>query len=73
MGMNLTRAYTKKLNEMFTVGRVQTPTLAMVVNRHLEIQNFVSKDYWELNAKMIDFEAQWFNPDAPEQPARIDS
>lgn len=73
VGMNLTRAYTKKLNEMFTVGRVQTPTLAMVVNRHLEIQNFVSKDYWELNAKMIDFEAQWFNPDAPEQPARIDS
>lgn len=73
VGMNFTRAYTRKLNSMFTVGRVQTPTLAMVVRRHLEIQNFVPKDYWEINAVMEDFSALWFNPEADEYPSRIDS
>lgn len=73
VGMNFTRAYTRKLNSMFTVGRVQTPTLAMVVRRHLEIQNFVPRDYWEVNAIMPDFTALWFNPDAGEYQSRIDS
>lgn len=73
VGMNFTRAYTRKLNSMFTVGRVQTPTLAMVVRRHLEIQNFVPKDYWEISAIMEDFSALWFNPEADEYPSRIDS
>ncbi len=73
VGMNFTRAYTRKLNSMFTVGRVQTPTLAMVVRRHLEIQNFVPRDYWEVNAIMQDFSALWFNPEADEFPSRIDS
>lgn len=73
VGMNFTRAYTKKLNTMFTLGRVQTPTLAMVVNRHLEITNFVPKDYWEVEAVFNDFCAQWFSPKADEYPSRIDS
>jgi len=73
VGMNLTRAYTKKMNKMFTVGRVQTPTLAMVVNRHLEIQNFVAKDYWEVNAAFDDFSATWFDPENSEFPFRIDA
>lgn len=73
VGMNLTRAYTKKMNSMFTVGRVQTPTLAMVVNRHLEIQSFVPKDYWEVSAFFQDFSALWFAPDKDEYPSRIDS
>ena len=73
VGMNLTRAYTKKLNTMFTLGRVQTPTLAMVVNRHKEIINFVPKDYWEVEAVFDDFSAMWFNPKADEYPTRIDS
>jgi DNA topoisomerase-3 len=73
VGMNLTRAYTKKMNSMFTVGRVQTPTLAMVVNRHLEIQNFVPKDYWEVSAVFEDFSALWFDPEKDEYPSRIDS
>lgn len=72
VGMNFTRAYTKKFNEMLTLGRVQTPTLAMLVARHLEIQNFVAKDYWEIAADLGDFTAAWFNPDATEFPARID-
>ncbi len=73
VGMNLTRAYTKKLNTMFTLGRVQTPTLAMVVNRHKEIISFVPKDYWEVEAVFDNFSAIWFNPDADEYPTRIDS
>ena len=73
VGMNLTRAYTKKLNTMFTLGRVQTPTLWMVVKRHEEITNFVPKDYWEVEAILEDFSAQWFSPKAEEYPTRIDS
>jgi DNA topoisomerase-3 len=72
VGMNLTRAYTKKHDTKYTLGRVQTPTLAMVVARHLEIKNFISKDYWEINGILSDFKAQWFDPKAKEQAARID-
>lgn len=72
VGMNLTRGYTKKFGQMLTVGRVQTPTLAMIVNRHLEIKNFVSKDYWEVSANFGEFSAIWFNPKEKEYPARID-
>ncbi|NCB39168.1 MAG: type IA DNA topoisomerase [Erysipelotrichia bacterium] len=73
VGMNFTRAYTRKFKSMFTVGRVQTPTLAMVVNRYLEIQNFVPRDYWEVSAVFEDFNAMWFDPAADEYPSRIDS
>jgi DNA topoisomerase-3 len=45
IGMNLSRAYTLKTSEQLFVGRVQTPTLAMVVERDLKIQNFVPEDY----------------------------
>ncbi|MDE7466296.1 MAG: DNA topoisomerase 3 [Muribaculaceae bacterium] len=51
LGMNATRLYTLKYakdRQILSVGRVQTPTLALVVNRQLEIDNFVPKDYWEL-------------------------
>ncbi len=51
LGMNATRLYTLKYGgnkQVLSVGRVQTPTLAMVVNRYKEIQNFVPQPYWEL-------------------------
>jgi DNA topoisomerase-3 len=51
LGMNATRLYTVKhggYKQMLSVGRVQTPTLAMLVNRYLEIENFKPKPYWEL-------------------------
>ncbi|MFT5791936.1 MAG: DNA topoisomerase-3, partial [Saprospiraceae bacterium] len=51
LGMNGTRLYTVKhggYKQMLSVGRVQTPTLAMVVNRHKEIENFKPQTYWEL-------------------------
>jgi len=51
LGMNATRLYTMKYAEsgqVLSIGRVQTPTLALVVNRQLEIENFVPVDTWEL-------------------------
>lgn len=51
LGMNATRLYTVKhggYQQVLSVGRVQTPTLAMLVNRFKEIQNFMPQSYWEL-------------------------
>ena len=50
VGMNLSRAYSLAYNEELSVGRVQTPTLAMVVERELAIRRFVSEDYMEVLA-----------------------
>src|SRR5213075_2137396 len=50
VGMNLSRAYSLACSEELSVGRVQTPTLAMVVERELAIRNFVPEDYLELIA-----------------------
>lgn len=54
LGMNATRLYTLKYSrsrDVLSVGRVQTPTLAMIVARHREIENFVPEDFWELKTK----------------------
>mgnify|MGYP001109976496 CR=1 FL=1 len=51
LGMNAPRLYTMKYGQnrqVLSIGRVQTPTLALIVNRQLEIQHFVPKQYWEL-------------------------
>lgn len=51
LGINATRLYTVKhggYKQVLSVGRVQTPTLAMLVNRYKEIENFVPQPYWEL-------------------------
>lgn len=51
LGMNATRLYTLKYGgykQLLSVGRVQTPTLAMLVERHKEIETFVPTPYWEL-------------------------
>ena len=50
VGMNLSRAYTLTYGDELSVGRVQTPTLAMVVGRELAIRNFVPEDYLEVVA-----------------------
>ena len=50
MGLNFTRAYTVYNRQLCTVGRVQTPTLALLVNRHHEIRNFVPETYYEVHA-----------------------
>ncbi|WP_347158951.1 type IA DNA topoisomerase [Pontibacter chitinilyticus] len=51
LGLNATRLFTLKYaqgRQTLSIGRVQTPTLAMLVNRHHEIANFVPQPYWEL-------------------------
>lgn len=54
LGINGTRLYSLKYSSdkgLLSIGRVQTPTLALVVNRQQEIENFVPKDSWELRTK----------------------
>ena len=51
LGMNATRLYTLKYSQsrsVLSIGRVQTPTLALIVNRQREIEHFVPEDYWEI-------------------------
>lgn len=51
LGMNATRLYTLKYSSpgnVLSIGRVQTPTLALIVQRHHEIADFKPEDYWEL-------------------------
>ena len=52
LGMNATRLYTLKYGQnrqILSIGRVQTPTLALIVNRYWEIQNFKPEAYWVLS------------------------
>jgi DNA topoisomerase-3 len=51
VGMNLSRAYTLTYGDELSVGRVQTPTLAMVVDRELAVRRFVPEDYLEVLAE----------------------
>lgn len=48
IGMNGTRAFTKKYGRKQTIGRVQTPTLAMLAERQAQIQNFVKEPYYKV-------------------------
>lgn len=51
LGLNATRLYSLKYSEpgkVLSIGRVQTPTLSLVVQRQLEIDNFKPEDYWEI-------------------------
>ena len=54
LGMNATRLYTLKYGQnrqVLSIGRVQTPTLSLIVKRQLEIDNFKPEPYWELKTK----------------------
>ena len=67
LGMNATRAYTLRFakgvgkdRQVLSIGRVQTPTLALIVKRQQEIENFIPRTYWELKTLYRDtlFSAQ---------------
>ncbi|HAY3555756.1 type IA DNA topoisomerase [Elizabethkingia anophelis] len=47
IGMNATRLMTLNNNALLSIGRVQTPTLRLIVDRYLDHKNFVIKDYWK--------------------------
>ncbi|MFD0679758.1 MULTISPECIES: DNA topoisomerase III [unclassified Paenibacillus] len=59
IGLNITRALTCKYNAQLAAGRVQTPTLAMMMEREKEIRSFQSQDYWLLKAQLGGFQAMW--------------
>ncbi len=63
VGINATRLFTVKYNQKMTIGRVQTPTLAMIVQRQQEIDNFVPEPFYEITADCGSFIATWYNED----------
>ena len=62
VGMNASRAFSLAYDAHLSVGRVQTPTLNLIVKRDLEIERFVPEDYWEIRADFGDYEGLWVNP-----------
>ena len=63
VGLNATRALTCKYNAQLSAGRVQSPTLAMIVDREDEIKNFKPKDFYTISAKANGISFQWVNKD----------
>jgi len=62
VGLNATRLYTLKFGQqrsLWTIGRVQTPVLALIVQKDLEIGSFVPKDFWELHTLYRDVDFQY--------------
>ncbi|MBJ6361578.1 DNA topoisomerase III [Paenibacillus sp. GCM10012307] len=59
IGLNVTRALTCKYNAQLAAGRVQTPTLAIMMDREAEITSFQSQPYWTLTADLGGFQAIW--------------
>ncbi|WP_127569726.1 DNA topoisomerase III [Paenibacillus xylaniclasticus] len=61
IGLNVTRALTSKYNAQLSAGRVQTPTLGMLMEREREINSFQPKPYWTVSAEFGGFQANWRN------------
>ncbi|UOE56389.1 DNA topoisomerase III [Cytobacillus oceanisediminis] len=59
IGLNVTRALTTKYKDPLSAGRVQTPTLALVMERETFIQKFVPKEYWTIRAQIGPLQADW--------------
>ena len=66
VGMNASRAFTLRYGALLSVGRVQTPTLAMLVSRRLEIDRFVPQPYWTVQADFGDYQGTWLDPSREE-------
>ena len=66
VGMNLSRATMMATKTKASVGRVKSPTLNIVVQRDLEIENFVPKDYFEVVGHFDDYKGTWFDPKTKE-------
>ncbi len=60
VGMNATRAFTLRYDTLLSVGRVQTPTLAILVKRRQEIEAFRPEGFCTLTASFGDYEGVWF-------------
>ncbi|MES2415889.1 MAG: DNA topoisomerase III [Pseudomonadota bacterium] len=82
VGINGTRAMTAFNSRdggffLTTVGRVQTPTLSVVVEREEKIRKFISRDYWEIHATFLaeagEYPAKWFDPKWKKTAANADN
>ncbi len=62
VGMNASRAFTLSYGALLSVGRVQTPTLAILVKRLLEVRDFIPEEYYTLSCDFGDYKGQWFDP-----------
>lgn len=61
VGINATRAFTLKYNSLLSIGRVQTPTLALIVSRQKEIDAFKPEEYWEVEADFGEYKGTYIN------------
>lgn len=59
IGLNVSRALTTKYEESLSAGRVQTPTLAMLINREKQITSFKPREYWMITADHGSFTSSW--------------
>ncbi len=67
VGMNASRAFTLRYDALLSIGRVQTPTLALLVRRHHEITSFVPEAYWTVTADFGQYTGTWFNEQTKEK------
>ncbi len=66
VGMNASRAFTLRYDALLSVGRVQTPTLALLVKRAREIRSFVPEKFFTVTADFGDYQGKWFDPKNPD-------
>jgi len=63
IGLNVTRALTCKFDARLNAGRVQTPTLALIVQREKDIAAFVPRDFWNIKGDFGEYQGLWQNKD----------
>ncbi len=65
VGINATRAVSRRCGDLYSIGRVQTPTLSILVEREMEIRSFKKRIYYELEAlfkaKSVEYKGKWLN------------
>ena len=66
VGMNASRAFTLSYGALLSVGRVQTPTLAILVKRLVDIRDFKPEEYYTLSCDFGDYKGLWFDPSVKE-------
>lgn len=66
VGLTVSRAYSIVNNHNLPQGRIMSPTLALLVNRHTERENFIPEDYWQIKALYDGFNGVWFDKDTKE-------
>jgi DNA topoisomerase-3 len=65
IGLNISRALTCQFNTSLSAGRVQTPTLSMIIDREEEIKNFKPMPFWEVKCEFEGFFGHWRTKENP--------